>query len=293
MKRKSCIRYTQPSFKLISLVLAFFLMFPRLGTAQLLKITEVITWMNESKAQVIGTIKAKQFVYSGDDAGFLEFNLRYSLGTCHLTVEFKNGKLDAISWNEYVGYAGQLRGEAQLNGFGDGEMSGVLYSFKNYERKLVLTLIDHSAAANEIEVTIGRMAEADFKKRNVEGGRQYLGASEFSNGNLKPVNKESEFVGGIQALAQYLQKNLVYPDTAVKKNVEGTVLVQFSVNKDGSVGEVKVISGNELGYGLPEEAIRVVSNMPKWVPAKQGESYITSYKKIPIVFRLSAESAKP
>jgi protein TonB len=112
-------------------------------------------------------------------------------------------------------------------------------------------------------------------------------------GGFMRIDREAEFPGGNVALSRFLQVNLRYPDTAGNHNIQGTVLVQFAVNKDGSIGEVEVIHGIELGYDLPKEAVRVISIMPKWIPAQKGGNNIKSYKKLPIVFRLTAESVKP
>jgi TonB family protein len=114
-----------------------------------------------------------------------------------------------------------------------------------------------------------------------------------SQAHFAKIDKESEFAGGNSALTSYLQQNLRYPDSAGNNGIQGTVLVQFIVDTDGSVKNVEVLQGNELGYGLPQEAVRVVSNMPKWIPAQQVGLNIKSYKKMPVVFQLTEEDAKP
>ncbi len=85
-------------------------------------------------------------------------------------------------------------------------------------------------------------------------------------------------------LALYLNKNLKYPKEAVDNDVYGKVVVQFVVEKDGSIGDVKILRGKELGHGLPGEAIRVVKSMPKWKPGKQDGKIVRSYFTQAIVF---------
>lgn len=75
-----------------------------------------------------------------------------------------------------------------------------------------------------------------------------------------------EFPGGMDSLKSYLQENIHYPQEAKDAGIEGRVFLSFMVEEGGSITEVKVMKG--LGYGCDEEAVRVVSNMPKWKPGK-------------------------
>jgi len=97
------------------------------------------------------------------------------------------------------------------------------------------------------------------------------------------VEKESEFPGGIQAWIRYLQKNLRTPEEAVNSQIQGRVIVQFIVDRQGNVSDVEIISGPEQG-GLREEAMRVIRKSGKWVPAIQNGASVKSYKRQPIVF---------
>jgi len=183
-----------------------------MGIAQILKITEAIRWMNSTQPQVLNKIAAKQFTYQGKEAGFLKYEKKYSMGVCHLTISFRNGKLNAISWNEYVGYAGELRGEVTLEGFEEAESFDIMSGFKNYERRLALTLIDHSETANEIVVTMGRMTESDLKRRSgaLHGGQKVSGPRNASpNTNSKPMPKA--FFHGVNESNSNLSKYLPAP----------------------------------------------------------------------------------
>ena len=88
------------------------------------------------------------------------------------------------------------------------------------------------------------------------------------------------FPGGQAALLKYINDNVRYPEEAKKDNLEGRVVVNFTIEKDGSVTNVKVAkSAHPI---LDKEAVRVVESMPKWIPGKRnGESYKVSYN-IPI-----------
>src|SRR5579859_6783561 len=102
------------------------------------------------------------------------------------------------------------------------------------------------------------------------------------------VEIESDFPGGAGAWLRYLNKNLRYPDDAVINEIQGTVVVQFIVDKEGNVSDVQAISGPENG-GLREEAVRVIKKSGKWTPAVQNGRQVKSYKKQPIVFKLEAQ----
>ena len=100
------------------------------------------------------------------------------------------------------------------------------------------------------------------------------------------VEIESEYPGGTVAWQRYLNKTLRYPQEAIDNEVQGTVVIQFIVDKEGIVSDVEAISGpNELR----DEAVRVIKKSGKWEPAVQNGRKVKSYKKQPIVFRLESE----
>ena len=103
------------------------------------------------------------------------------------------------------------------------------------------------------------------------------------NGVFARVEKESEFPGGRQGWINFLTENLVYPTKAQKRGIQGTVVVQFIVNKDGSLTDIEAISGPEE---LRSAAVKAMKKSPKWIPAEQSGKKVKSYKKQPIAFRL-------
>ena len=93
-----------------------------------------------------------------------------------------------------------------------------------------------------------------------------------------------EFNGGPEAMYKYLAENLKYPKMAAKMNVEAKLYVQFIVNKDGSISDVEVLRSE--GFGLDEEAARVVKQMPNWKPGIQGGKKVRVIYILPINFSL-------
>jgi len=99
------------------------------------------------------------------------------------------------------------------------------------------------------------------------------------------VEQMPEFPGGMPELMKFLQENVKYPEEAMKNGIQGRVLIQFIVEKDGSISEAKVIKKvNEL---LDAEALRVIGEMPKWTPGKQKGQEVRVKFVLPVTFRLS------
>ena len=95
------------------------------------------------------------------------------------------------------------------------------------------------------------------------------------------------YEGNDQALNEYINSKIVYPEQAVENNIEGTVRVQFVVDEKGAVSDVKTV-GTKLGYGLEEEAVSVVRNLPKWTPGKVGGKNVKTRLSVPITYKLES-----
>ena len=104
------------------------------------------------------------------------------------------------------------------------------------------------------------------------------------------VEKMPEFPGGQAALFKFLSENVKYPKEAVKKGIQGRVICQFVVEKDGSISNVEVVrsGGHHL---LDQEAVRVISIMPKWNPGTQRGKPIRVKYTVPVNFRLPKGSS--
>ena len=98
------------------------------------------------------------------------------------------------------------------------------------------------------------------------------------------VEQNPQFPGGDAALMAWLQKNLKYPSVAQENGIQGRVMVSFVVNKDGSIVDPKIIRG--VDPSLDKEALRVVSNMPKWTPGRQRGKTVRVKYSLPVTFRL-------
>jgi TonB family protein len=90
--------------------------------------------------------------------------------------------------------------------------------------------------------------------------------------------------GGRKAFKQYLEKNLQYPEQALKNEVEGKVTVQFTIGMTGQLSDFKVIRG--VGFGCEEEVIRLIKQGPKWSPTKKNEAPVKDRVRVRMRFSL-------
>lgn len=98
------------------------------------------------------------------------------------------------------------------------------------------------------------------------------------------VEQQPNPEGGMSGWNKYLAMNLRYPLEARQKGVEGTVIVVFEIHTDGSIHNVEILRG--IGGGADEEAVRVVSNAPKWEPGRQRGRAVKTRMRLPIRFRI-------
>jgi len=98
------------------------------------------------------------------------------------------------------------------------------------------------------------------------------------------VEQAPKFPGGDAEMYKWLSNHIRYPEQAAQNNIQGRVTVQFVVEKDGSIGEVKVVRGKDPD--LDKEAVRVVKSMPKFVPGKMNGQAVRVWFTLPINFKL-------
>lgn len=104
--------------------------------------------------------------------------------------------------------------------------------------------------------------------------------------NGTTTKKESD-----KSFFEFIGQNLRYPKVAKENGVEGTVIAQFVIRKDGSVSDVTLL--RDIGAGAGEEAMRVIEDMPNWVPGKQKGNPVNVQFRVPVRFKLAEEVATP
>lgn len=98
------------------------------------------------------------------------------------------------------------------------------------------------------------------------------------------VEESASPQGGMQAFYEYVNKKVKYPAQARRMGIEGKVFVEFVINRDGSIQDVKAIKG--IGAGCDEEAVRVIQSAPAWKPGKQRGKPVRQRMVLPITFKL-------
>lgn len=108
----------------------------------------------------------------------------------------------------------------------------------------------------------------------------------FPNDDLIMMDYDESpvFPGGIDSLPAYISNSMVYPEQARKEGIQGRVLVQFIIEKDGSVSSAVIVKA--VHPSLDAEALRIVSGMPKWSPARQRGEPVRVKFTVPVNFKL-------
>ena len=98
------------------------------------------------------------------------------------------------------------------------------------------------------------------------------------------VEEQPEFPGGMAKLMKYFSDNVRYPVVAAENGIQGRVICQFTVWRDGSIRDIVVVRG--VDKSLDKEAVRLIENMPKWKPGKQRVKEVSCKFTVPVSFRL-------
>lgn len=164
------------------------------------------------------------------------------------------------------------------------------------EQKTVPPQVTTVSIAEVIEIVDD---EADFEEvitKSEQDQTEFIDITEIPDVIVAPdepdeevlfqvVEKMPEFPGGNAALNAYLKKNIKYPQICRENNIQGRVLIQFIVNKDGSIVEPEVVKS--VNPYLDNEAIRVISAMPKWTPGEQRGKTVRVKFTVPVNFKLN------
>lgn len=107
---------------------------------------------------------------------------------------------------------------------------------------------------------------------------------EMTTGPVTFAEVMPEFPGGEAELHKFIQSNLNYPVVDQENGTEGRVSIRFVVDKNGDITNIEVLRG--ISPSCDREAVRVVKNMPRWIPGKQNGTPVPVYFNLPIVFKL-------
>lgn len=128
----------------------------------------------------------------------------------------------------------------------------------------------------------------DVTSKSMNGVRQSqeMAEEETAEAEIFTVVEESpQFPGGDEGRLRFLTENIKYPAEAREASIQGTVYITFVVEKDGTIKDVRVLRG--IGGGCDEEAVRVISSMPRWLPGKQRGKPVRVQFNMPIKFSMA------
>jgi protein TonB len=97
------------------------------------------------------------------------------------------------------------------------------------------------------------------------------------------VDEMPQFISGTQGLYQFISQNIKYPVEAVTNGIQGRVILQFVVQKDGSIANIEVVSSPAAS--LSEEAVRVLKLLPNWIPGMQKGIPVNVHYSLPFIFK--------
>ena len=146
----------------------------------------------------------------------------------------------------------------------------------------VLGIMDNDSKVEEstIQASDDTQAAVEVKYTPVEVEEEEVEEEQI----FQIVEEAASFPGGIGECMKWLGKNIKYPTISQENGVQGRVIVQFVVNRDGTIVDAKVVRG--VDPYLDKEALRVVGLMPKWKPGKQRGKEVRVKYTVPVMFRL-------
>ena len=236
-------------------------------------IINAVKWRNVTFQQPSEQLAARQDDVADDEEETIIINKETERGQ-EIQLESKNESIspntdqsDLIVSNEYNKLVGRM---ALII------VSSILlvFVYLGYQNNRADNLSDNNGTQSNAE--LDRVSSDTMAIEDLRDGAQYITYDEVE---LKP-----SFPNGLTALTQWLNENIKYPAEAAKDGVEGRVIVEFVVEKDGSINNVRVVQS--VDPLLDKEAIRVVKSMPKWIPGKQNGKPVRITYSVPIVFRL-------
>lgn len=150
------------------------------------------------------------------------------------------------------------------------------FNFRNIMRKVLTLLFLLAGMAGFSQST---SQEQQTSELGAEGDEIFVVVDEIA----KPV-------GGMPAFYEVIGQNINFPKAARNKHIVGKVFVQFVIEKDGSVSEIKTIKG--IGYGCDQEAERVIALSPKWIPGRLKGQPVRQRFVLPITFNAPGKERK-
>jgi periplasmic protein TonB len=152
------------------------------------------------------------------------------------------------------------------------------------EQPQIVEVPDETEIEEDIEIDMDTETDVTETKTEVVAAPVIEEEKEDPNTIFTVVEETAAPVGGMSAFYEYVAKKIKYPAQAKRMGIEGKVFVEFVIEKDGSITDVKAIKG--IGGGCDQEAERILAAAPKWKPGKQRGKPVRQKMVLPINFKL-------
>jgi len=146
----------------------------------------------------------------------------------------------------------------------------------------IIEVPDEKKIEEEIDINMDTEVTEETKVEEIK--IEAVEEKEDPNQIFLVVEETAAPIGGMPAFYEFVGKKLKYPAQARRMGVEGKVFVEFVIERDGSITDVKAIKG--IGAGCDEEAVRVLQSAPKWKAGKQRGKPVRQRMVLPIAFKL-------
>ncbi|MCE7041981.1 TonB family protein [Dyadobacter sp. CY312] len=199
--------------------------------------------------------------------------------------EDKKGLSDAtvIAKETKLAMATDSTGSFELLGLSTNDQLVVSHvGFESQEFKLDESKTTYSIYLKKKQVQLGEIVIVGYATSK-ESTNSLVSANNYA-AEMVIVEQNPEFPGGNQALILYIARNILYPAEARREKIQGRINVSFTVNEAGNIRSPKI--SQKIGFGIDEEIMRVVLNMPKWSPAKQNNKPVAVEYILPLQFFL-------
>ena len=166
-----------------------------------------------------------------------------------------------------------------------GQTPNAIRNILEGEHKVEIRKYGYLAYSTTINVKEGQTVEVGGKLRNSDVEDSTLPSRPAIAKDIFDVVEEMpSFPDGKAALMAYLRKSIEYPLEALEKDAQGRVVCTFVVERDGSITDIRVLKS--IDPSLDKEAVRVISEMPKWIPGKHKGKVVRVKYTMPVTFRL-------
>lgn len=172
------------------------------------------------------------------------------------------------------------------------------YPTKEAEKKIVQWEIDHIgkhvpdfSLLEDVEIKEVKKSKKEGKEQKEDIPEEIIAVEEDTTSAAEPKksivdypDKEAQFPKGVDGMKKFLAYNILYPEISMELGDQGKVFIEFVVEKNGLITQVKVLRG--VSSEIDAESIRVVRSMPQWSPAESSEELVRARCRIPINYIL-------